>query len=97
MITIFGLKCGLQTKLKTWEIAADERKIKQVVFNLLSNASKFTPDGGCISVEARKENESVLISVTDTGIGISDIDRLFEAFYQASGGIKDKTQGQDWV
>ena len=65
------------------------------MFNLLSNATKFTPDGGTIRVEARKENEDVLISVSDTGIGISDKEknRLFEAFYQASGGIKDKTPG----
>jgi PAS domain S-box-containing protein len=77
------------------EMEADERKLKQVMFNLLSNASKFTPDGGIIKVEARNEKGELLISVSDTGIGLSakEKPRLFEAFYQASGGIKDKTPG----
>ena len=74
---------------------ADERKLKQVMFNLLSNAAKFTPDGGTIKVEAELSAEAVTVSVTDSGIGLSpeDQDRVFDTFYQAKGGLKSKTPG----
>jgi signal transduction histidine kinase len=77
------------------EISADERRLKQVIFNLLSNSAKFTPDGGAIQIEAAKNGDELIISVSDTGIGMTaqEQKRLFEAFYQASGGIKDKTPG----
>jgi PAS domain S-box-containing protein len=65
----------------------DERKMKQVLFNLLSNASKFTPDGGEIVVEASKTSDEILIAVRDSGIGIpaEEQDKIFEEFYQATG------------
>jgi signal transduction histidine kinase len=77
------------------KIKGDERRLKQVMFNLLSNSAKFTPDGGAITVEARKEEKELEISVSDTGIGMTPQEqkKLFEAFYQASGGIKGKTPG----
>ena len=77
------------------QIVADERRLKQVMFNLLSNAAKFTPDGGAITIAARKEERELIISVSDSGIGMTPQEqkRLFQAFYQASGGIKDKTPG----
>jgi signal transduction histidine kinase len=77
------------------EIKGDERRLKQVMFNLLSNATKFTPDGGKITVDAKKDGGELVISVTDTGIGITAAEKkhMFEAFYQASGGLKDKTPG----
>ncbi len=56
------------------EIEADERKIKQVLLNLLSNAFKFTPDGGRITIEAKRADPEVIISVEDTGIGIKKED-----------------------
>jgi PAS domain S-box-containing protein len=77
------------------EINADERRLKQVMFNLLSNSAKFTPDGGAITVSVRKGEKELIISVSDTGIGMTPQEqkKLFEAFYQASGGIKGKTPG----
>ena len=77
------------------KIKADERRLKQVMFNLLSNSAKFTPDGGAITISARKEEKGLTISVSDTGIGMTPQEqkKLFEAFYQASGGIKGKTPG----
>jgi signal transduction histidine kinase len=65
------------------------------MFNLLSNSAKFTPDGGLIKLEAHYEGADLVISVSDTGIGMTSQEqkRLFEAFYQASGGIKGKTPG----
>ncbi len=75
--------------------SGDERKLKQVIFNLLSNAAKFTPDGGSIAVEARMEGKELVVSVSDTGIGIApgEQKKIFDEFYQARGGIVDKTPG----
>jgi signal transduction histidine kinase len=66
-------------------IEADERRLKQAVFNLVSNAIKFTPPGGSIRLEARIDAEAggdVILAVVDTGIGIaaSDQERVFEKF-----------------
>jgi len=82
-------------ELKDLEFAADARKLKQIMFNLLSNAAKFTPDGGSIAVDGRKEAEKIIISVTDSGIGVApeDQEKIFEPFYQVRGSLKDKTPG----
>lgn len=65
-------------------VKADQRKIKQVVFNLLSNAFKFTPDGGKVRIEAGSREDMLEVSVIDTGIGISkeNIKKLFQPFTQ---------------
>jgi signal transduction histidine kinase len=65
-------------------IHADERKVKQVLLNLLSNALKFTPEGGRIDVEAACAGGAALISVRDTGVGIAPEDHaaVFEEFRQ---------------
>jgi signal transduction histidine kinase len=65
------------------------------MFNLLSNAAKFTPDGGAITVECRKDRKKCIMSVSDTGIGIAPRERekIFEDFYQTGASTKDKTPG----
>jgi signal transduction histidine kinase len=72
------------------QIQGDERKVRQVVLNLLSNAIKFTPEGGRIEVAAVSKEESVVVSVSDTGVGIApeDQERVFEEFRQV--GTADK-------
>jgi signal transduction histidine kinase len=67
------------------EIAADERRLRQVLGNLLENAVKYTDAGGSVSLTARDVGADVEIAVTDTGIGISaeDQELIFEAFRQA--------------
>jgi signal transduction histidine kinase len=69
-------------------IVADARKIKQVIVNLLTNAVKFTPEGGRVTARARMLNDEVVISVSDTGVGIAPGDqaRIFEEFEQARHG-----------
>jgi len=66
-------------------IYADEGKFKQILYNLLSNAIKFTHGHGSVVVDARQSGDMAEISVTDTGIGISEADqkKLFRPFMQA--------------
>ena len=77
------------------EVLGDERKFKQILLNLLSNAVKFTPEGGRIDVDARLSNESVEISVSDTGIGIApeNQETIFEEFRQVGADASKKREG----
>lgn len=61
---------------------ADEDRMRQVVLNLLINASKFTPEGGVITLKAREEDSKLVVEVIDTGRGISENEqqRLFHAY-----------------
>ena len=72
----------------------DERKVKQVLLNLLSNALKFTPEGGTVAVRARIAGDFVEIAVSDTGVGISPEDQatVFEEFRQV-GAASKKSEG----
>jgi signal transduction histidine kinase/CHASE3 domain sensor protein len=65
-------------------IVADERKLKQILFNLVSNAVKFTPESGTIDLTAARDGEFIEITVADSGIGIKaeDIPKLFQPFTQ---------------
>jgi signal transduction histidine kinase len=69
---------------------ADERKVKQVLLNLLSNALKFTPEGGAIDVRVRPTADEVEIAVKDTGVGIApgEQDAVFEEFRQVGSAAK---------
>ena len=66
------------------KVKADRTKLKQVLYNLIDNAIKFTPENGIIKVNARASGKDVIISVSDSGPGIplSDQKRLFEPFTQ---------------
>ena len=68
------------------DIIADKRACKQILINLISNAVKFTPSGGCVAIDLQPEGNSLKIVVTDTGIGIAskDLSQLGEPFFQAS-------------
>jgi signal transduction histidine kinase len=65
-------------------VEADERMVKQVLFNLLSNALKFTANGGHVGVSARADGDDVEVSVRDDGVGVAPADqaRIFEEFQQ---------------
>lgn len=73
---------------------ADPTRIEQVIVNLLTNASKYTPEGGNISVKAYPENEHVVIKVRDSGVGIPRemLTRVFELFMQVDPAL-DRSKG----
>jgi PAS domain S-box-containing protein len=76
-------------------VNADPERIEQVVWNLLANAIKFTPDGGSIRITARRaDNNDVEIRVVDTGVGITSdfLPHVFERFRQAEG-VTTRTHG----
>jgi signal transduction histidine kinase len=67
-------------------IVADERRLKQALFNILSNAVKFTPENGRIVLSARREGGEIVLTTSDSGIGISaeDQERVFGKFERGS-------------
>jgi signal transduction histidine kinase/CheY-like chemotaxis protein len=69
-------------------IYSDELRVKQVLINLMTNAVKFTEDGGSVRVSAKRAGPEIEITVTDTGIGVPDADqeRIFESFQQGGRG-----------
>jgi signal transduction histidine kinase len=85
-----GITLGHDIDERLGSIRGDERKVKQVLLNLLSNALKFTPEGGRIDVSAGVNNGVAEIAVADTGVGIApeDQEAVFEEFRQV--GTADK-------
>jgi signal transduction histidine kinase len=85
---------GLEIEDGLDAIEADERKVKQVVFNLVSNAVKFTPDGGRVELSARRTGDGVEVAVRDTGVGIApeDLPHVFDEFRQV-GRAEAKSEG----
>jgi len=73
----------------------DPRLVRQVLVNLLSNAVKFTPEDGRVEAAARFEGTDLVVTVTDSGIGIpeDDQEKIFHEFYQVDGSYARKYQG----
>jgi PAS domain S-box-containing protein len=82
-------------ELKRRTIWADERKLRQILYNLLGNAVKFTPAGGAVELHAEERAGELIFSVTDTGIGIAPEDqaRIFNVFEQVDSGPTRRHQG----
>uniref|UniRef100_A0A7C1JIM8 Circadian input-output histidine kinase CikA n=1 Tax=Caldilinea aerophila TaxID=133453 RepID=A0A7C1JIM8_9CHLR len=78
-------------------LIGDERRLRQVLLNMLSNAMKFTPEGGSfgLEVEQDKSHECLAFTVWDTGIGIeeNDLQRLFHPFIQLDGRLNRRYEG----
>ncbi len=68
-------------------VVADRNRIGQVLINLLTNAVKYSPESKQIKVESSIDNNNVIVSVEDSGIGINKIDqeKIFERFYRVEG------------
>ncbi len=75
-------------------VLADAARLGQVISNVLNNAARFTGAGGTIAVRAWADEADAVLTVTDSGIGMSasDLDRVFEMFVQGGQGL-DRAQG----
>ena len=101
MIKEKALRKGLQLDLvvgkeiERVKLLADEVKLKQIIYNLLSNSAKFTQPGGTITVRAFKSREEIRVSVSDTGIGLrhDDLERVFNSFEQVDSSYSRRQQG----
>jgi signal transduction histidine kinase/ActR/RegA family two-component response regulator len=78
----------LEVSPEVGDIEGDELRFKQIVLNLVSNAVKFTPDGGAVEIAARRDADQLEVTVKDNGIGIpvEDRSRIFESFQQGGRG-----------
>jgi signal transduction histidine kinase/CheY-like chemotaxis protein len=86
-----------EEKNADFNIHADPRRLKQALVNLLTNAVKFTPEGGQVTLEihANEEEDLVQLSVIDTGMGISeqDLKQLFQPFVQVDSSLNRQFEG----
>ncbi|MCB0837970.1 MAG: response regulator, partial [Bacteroidetes bacterium] len=84
-------KLSFVSPLEKWEIHFDQQKWNKIIYNLVSNAVKFTPKGGCIQVavgqkQSNQSEKGVMLRVSDTGVGIEkdQLSRIFGRFYQTN-------------
>jgi signal transduction histidine kinase len=91
-----GIALSADIQMSAMDVYLDPQRLKQVLLNYLSNALKFTPAGGAITVRAFITDDSLLqLEVKDTGIGISteELELLFQDFHQLDGGLSRNVQG----
>jgi PAS domain S-box-containing protein len=92
-------KCGLQVNTsfddEVVTILSDERRVRQMILNLLDNAIKFTPKGGRIGLDLKRADAETRITIWDTGIGIPEheLERLFQPFTQLDSALSRKHSG----
>lgn len=81
-----GLDLRVEVAEQTGGMEGDEKRLKQALFNLVSNAIKFTPAGGRITLSAERQGDQVVLAVSDTGLGIGSDEqsRVFERFERGS-------------
>jgi signal transduction histidine kinase len=75
--------------------SADEPRIDQILYSLLTNAVKFTPDGGRVDATARRREGTIVVSIRDNGVGIEsvDIERIFHDFVQTDSSFRRAQAG----
>jgi signal transduction histidine kinase len=90
-----GVRLSLSLDGQLDELVSDERRVRQIVLNLLGNALKFTPKGGRIGLDLIQQGAEAAIVVWDTGIGIpgDQIERMFEAFTQLDSDLSRRHAG----
>jgi two-component system sensor histidine kinase GlrK len=94
-LTIDAKNLNIVLALIDLSLEGDREQLLTVIDNLISNAIKYTPRGGSITVRLARENDKALIEVSDSGPGIAPADRarLFEPFYRGSGNVDSHVSG----
>jgi PAS domain S-box-containing protein len=90
-----NIKFNYKSENRALWISADENKFRQIISNLLSNAVKFTPAEGSIEISSRQEDDLAIITVKDTGIGISEdgLENIFKPFVQIESSLSRTFEG----
>jgi signal transduction histidine kinase len=90
-----GLKIEIECPPDIGVMLADTVRLRQALFNLVSNAIQFTPAGGTVTLSAERTDEEMLLSVTDTGIGIApeDQERVFQRFERGDPSARESGTG----
>jgi signal transduction histidine kinase len=88
-----SVNVSMESPNKALVLPLDRGRVRQLLLNLLTNAVKYTPRGGHVSIKCVKNPESVVVEVADTGIGIAtgDLPHIFDRFWRADGA---RTRGQ---
>jgi len=90
-----GVALAVQVAPEVRFLRADERRLRQIILNLVSNAVKYTPSGGSVTVSAALEDGALAIRVTDTGMGIAteDLGRVMEPFARVETSVNQRIEG----
>jgi signal transduction histidine kinase len=90
-----GLTVAVSLRAKSFHVWADPGRFQQILLNLVSNAVKFTPEGGTITLRTSNENGTIKIEVSDTGLGIEPqvLPRVFQPFEQGEIGVSRQFGG----
>lgn len=90
-----GLQLIFDTDVEEKIMACDPEQIERIILNLISNSVKFTKPGGLIKVNISDQCEKILVSVEDTGIGISKErhEQIFQKFVQVNSSLKNEQEG----
>jgi len=90
-----SLEMDFQVEIVSDRFYGDQRRVKQILFNLLGNAVKFTPEGGKVILRAWREQQWVIFQIEDTGIGIAEehLSLLFQKFQQLESSYQRKYEG----
>jgi two-component system sensor histidine kinase GlrK len=77
------------------EVRCNEKQLSVVIDNILSNAIKYSPIGGKISIDIRKANKQLILTIADQGTGIADqhVKQIFDAFYQGTAPQDNQIKG----
>jgi signal transduction histidine kinase len=93
--TAHAKNIALEIEAETWRTVADRPQLLRIVDNLVTNAVKFTPDGGTVRLAARGDGDAAILEVTDTGTGVpaSDQPDLFNRFFRGRNAIEEAVPG----
>jgi two-component system CheB/CheR fusion protein len=95
MVSKKKIEMQLEIPMDLPNIQADELKVKEIIYNLVSNAVKFTPEGGKIGMRAKKIGSEIEVVVWDTGVGIAteNMGKIFEGFFRVDTPYSRVTEG----
>lgn len=95
LATVKGLTLKTDFPSAPLVVSADPAGLEKIVLNILTNAIKFTPQGGCISVRCQRQETLAVVEIEDTGIGIPEqsLPHIFDRFHQVDGSSTRKYQG----